>query len=107
MDKLKQVILVRRDLNLSRGKLASQVAHASVEAVLNSDTELVEEWRKQGMSKIILGVENLYELEKLINRAKSKSIITSVVWDEGLTEIKKGTVTCKLMVPKLIYFRGK
>ena len=43
---MKQVILVRKDLKLSRGKLASQCSHASVEAVLKSDKEKINEWRK-------------------------------------------------------------
>ena len=36
---LKQVILVRQDLKLPKGKLASQCSHASVESVLRSDKD--------------------------------------------------------------------
>ncbi len=39
MTTYKQVILVRQDLKLPKGKLADQAAHASVEAVLKSDSE--------------------------------------------------------------------
>ena len=38
---MKQVIIIRSDLKLPKGKLAAQCAHASVEAVLRSDKELV------------------------------------------------------------------
>ena len=44
----KQVILVRKDLKLPKGKMAAQVSHASVEATLKSDKKVVEQWRKQG-----------------------------------------------------------
>ncbi len=43
----KQVILVRQDLKLPKGKMAAQVAHASVEAVLKSDKKTVESWRDE------------------------------------------------------------
>ena len=50
----KQVILIRTDLRLPRGKACSQVAHASVEAVLRSEDSLVKKWRSAGMAKIVL-----------------------------------------------------
>ena len=58
----KQVILIRQDLKLPKGKLAAQAAHASVEAVLKSDSKLVSTWRKQGMAKIVLKVKDEKEL---------------------------------------------
>ncbi|MBR9703458.1 peptidyl-tRNA hydrolase, partial [Candidatus Woesearchaeota archaeon] len=36
---LKQVILVRADLKLPKGKVGAQTAHAAVEAVLRSEKE--------------------------------------------------------------------
>ena len=53
----KQVILVRQDLKLPKGKMAAQCAHASVEAVFNSDKSKVDAWRDQGQKKIVLKVE--------------------------------------------------
>ena len=60
---MKQAILVRQDLKLPKGKLASQCAHASVEAVLRSDKDKVSKWRKEGMAKIVLKVKDLKELQ--------------------------------------------
>ena len=49
----KQVILVRDDLNLPKGKLAAQVSHASVDATLKSDKKIVDLWKREGGKKIV------------------------------------------------------
>ena len=38
---MKQVILVRTDLKMSKGKISVQCSHASVEAVLKSDKQII------------------------------------------------------------------
>ena len=58
----KQVILVRQDLKLSKGKLAAQASHASVESVLKSHKDDTTKWRKQGMKKSVLKVKDEKEL---------------------------------------------
>ncbi len=70
MSELKQVILVIGELKLEKGKLAAQSAHASVEAVLTSDPEMVEEWRSQGMKKTVLKVKDKKELFEYKDKAK-------------------------------------
>ena len=40
----KQVILVRDDLKLPKGKLAVQSAHASLDAAMKTDKKLMEKW---------------------------------------------------------------
>ncbi len=91
---LKQVILVRQDLKLPKGKLAAQAAHASVEAVLKSDTSLVKSWRKTGMAKIVLKVKDEKELIKFFQLAKDENITASLITDAGRTVIAPGTKTC-------------
>ena len=58
--RLKQTILVRADLKLPKGKLGAQTAHASVEATLRSDKDVVKEWRGEGMAKIVLIADTHY-----------------------------------------------
>jgi len=59
---IKQVVVVRKDLKMSKGKVAAQVSHASVDCMLKSHKDMVDEWRSQGMKKVVLKVENLDQL---------------------------------------------
>lgn len=95
----KQVILVRQDLKLPKGKMAAQAAHASVEAVLKSDDEIIRDWRNEGMKKIVLKVENEKELIKFFQTAKDKGIIASLITDAGKTVVAPGTKTCVAIGP--------
>ncbi len=90
----KQVILVRQDLKLPKGKLAAQAAHASVEAVLRSDEEMVKRWRMEGMAKIVIKVKDEKELVKYFQQAKDEDIVASLITDAGKTVIAPGTKTC-------------
>jgi PTH2 family peptidyl-tRNA hydrolase len=91
---MKQVILVRDDLKLPKGKLASQCSHAAVEAVLNSSKAKVEAWREEGMKKVILKVKDLAELRKYQQLAKAEKLVASLITDAGRTVVEPGTVTC-------------
>lgn len=94
MTNYKQVILVREDLKLSKGKMAAQVAHASVEALLNSHKDYIEEWRGQGMKKSILKVQDEKELIEYKKKADKKGLVAAIIRDAGHTEIPQGTITC-------------
>lgn len=91
---LKQVILVRDDLKLSKGKLAAQVAHAAVECTLKSPRAKVDKWCNQGMKKVVLKVKDEEELHKYVQLANNFGLITSLITDAGMTQIPKGTTTC-------------
>ena len=95
----KQAILICQDLNLPKGKMAAQAAHASVEAVLRAKKELVKSWRAEGMGKIVLKVKDEKELYKYIQQAKDEGIITSIITDAGHTVVEPGTVTCGAIGP--------
>jgi len=94
MSKLKQVILVRQDLKLPKGKLSAQAAHASVEAVLRSNVDVIKKWRSEGMAKIILKVKDEKELIKYFQLAKDEKLAVSLITDAGRTVIAPGTKTC-------------
>jgi PTH2 family peptidyl-tRNA hydrolase len=96
---LKQVILVRTDLKLPKGKMAAQVAHASVDAVLKSKASLIRNWRSEGMKKIVLKVDDLTELYKFEKVAKELDFVTALITDAGLTTVPAGTTTCLAIGP--------
>ncbi|MFH1506582.1 MAG: peptidyl-tRNA hydrolase Pth2 [archaeon] len=97
----KQVILVRNDLKLPPGKLAAQVAHASVAAVGKSKRITVGLWNMHGAKKVVLKAANLEELEKYEKQAKRAKLVTSLISDAGKTVLKPGTTTCLAIGPFL------
>ncbi len=94
MPSYKQVIVVRSDLKLSKGKLAAQVAHASLEAYKKADKRDVEEWESVGTKKIVLKVSDEKELMEIYQKLKDAKLKPSLIKDAGLTEIPSGTITC-------------
>ena len=90
----KQVILVRQDLKLAKGKTAVQCAHASVECVLKTDRRVVDRWRKEGGKKVVLRVSNKAELIRFKRLADHARLKNSLITDAGKTAVAPGTVTC-------------
>lgn len=96
----KQVIVIRTDLNMSKGKLCAQAAHSSLEAalkVIKKDklfkSNIFETWRKQGMKKVVLKVNSKDLLFKYKDQAERNGISTVAIKDAGMTEIPPGTFT--------------
>jgi peptidyl-tRNA hydrolase, PTH2 family len=96
---MKQALLIRHDLKLPKGKMAVQCAHASVDAVLKADEKLVKKWRKEGMAKIVLKVNDEKELIKLFQAAKDEGVVASLITDAGKTVVAPGTKTAVAIGP--------
>ncbi len=90
----KQVIVVRKDLKLDKGKLAVQVAHASLDAYRKSSPVLQEAWVSEGSKKVVCRAEGLKELLDLQKKARSLGLPCSLIRDAGRTQLKPGTITC-------------
>ena len=90
----KQVILVREDLKLPKGKMAAQSSHASVDATLKSDRKIVELWKKDGGKKIVLKVKDEKELLHYKQMAEDSGLKTALITDAGYTVVEPGTITC-------------
>ena len=94
---MKQAIVVRSDLKMGKGKVAAQVAHASLasaEAAREKKSSWYDGWKEEGQAKIVLKVESEAELRELFRRARSAGLTASLVQDKGLTQVEPGTVTC-------------
>ena len=89
---LKQVIVVRKDLKLGKGKLAVQVAHAAIMAAGKS--KFKEKWEKEGQKKVAVWCQNLEELLLIYKKVIDSGIAAALVADAGLTQLKAGTKTC-------------
>lgn len=96
---LKQVILVRQDLKLPKGKMGAQTAHAAVEAALKADKDVLKAWRSSGSKKVILKVRDKEELLRFLQHAKDNKIPSALITDAGRTVIAPGTMTCLAIGP--------
>ena len=94
---MKQVIVIRKDLNMRKGKMVAQGAHASLNAILatakDKDGELsiplsteLKSWMEGKYTKITVGVNSEEELRSIYEKAKEKGLLCSFVTDLGLTE---------------------
>lgn len=90
----KQVIVVRMDLKLPKGKLAAQVAHAAVECYRKSSRDIAQAWCSEGQKKVVLKAADDSELQQILQKANNRGLITAPITDAGKTVIAPGTRTC-------------
>jgi len=99
---MKQAILIRKDLKMGKGKIATQCAHASLNAAfktLKKKKKKFNSWKAGGMKKVVLKVDNLKELKRYLSKAKRERLVTTIISDAGLTQIKRGSVTAGAIGP--------
>jgi PTH2 family peptidyl-tRNA hydrolase len=93
----KQVIVLRKDLNMRKGKMVAQGAHASLRAVLNQARrvgdslvialdERSEPWLCGRFKKICVSVDSEQALLQVFKRAQAAGLICALIKDAGLTE---------------------
>lgn len=107
MDKVKQTIIMRKDLNLSKGRLVTQGAHASIAFLTDlikeyndeplSLTEAQKEWVYGTFYKICLSVNSEKELIDIGYQAVILGL--SVKYIEETTGFDKPTFTCLAIGP--------
>jgi len=111
-DKVKQVIVMRKDLNMSKGKMVTQGAHASIAFLTNkmkdnlSNPEALwwvnlsqaeKEWVYGTFFKVCVGVNDEKELLDIGYNAVAKGL--SVKYIEETGGFDKPTLTCLAIGP--------
>lgn len=110
---VKQVIVMRTDLNMRKGKMVAQGAHASMAAVLptlqrfsvEKYFELLPEqpltqWLEGQFTKVCLQIDSEAELLALYEKANAKSMHCALITDSGKTEFNGvPTNTCIAIGP--------
>lgn len=116
MSELKQIIILRKDLNMRKGKMVAQGAHASMAVIVNlletrviysepngSDFDglseygffisqdnpgfnLLKQWLEGKFTKICVSVDSEQELRDIFNKAQAAGLLCSLIQDAGLTE---------------------
>jgi len=89
----KQVILIRKDLNMSTGKIAAQSCHASLSSYKKADKLNIKKWDLSGQKKVVLEINSENEILKIYDKVKGAKIPNFLVKDAGLTELEPGTIT--------------
>ena len=117
---IKQIIIVRKDLNMRKGKIAAQASHASMKVFFErmtrlhfSGKDLYEtsftpemmtwlDWEegKTGFTKICVSVDSEEELFELKRKADEAGLPNAIILDNGLTEFGGvKTYTCLAIGP--------
>jgi peptidyl-tRNA hydrolase, PTH2 family len=98
----KQVIVIRKDLNMRKGKMCAQASQASMKVFFDrmsshiaSDgrrvtemilPDLMYDWVNGIFTKIVVSVNSETELLEIYNQAKQRKIPCCLIRDSGLTE---------------------
>lgn len=104
---VKQLIIIRKDLGMNKGKLAAQASHASMGALLKAFTKVstgldengidkfvlvyptenkvVDEWLNGSFAKVALAVQSDEELKDCLELAKEHNLLYSYIVDNGTT----------------------
>jgi len=112
MSDIKQVIVVRRDLKMRKGKIGAQCAHAAMKFLIDNDESKQSDqlfvklsiqeatWVRDLFTKIVVGVDSEDELQDLIFKAKLANIEVHPIIDSGITEFHNvATLTCAAFGP--------
>lgn len=99
---MKMACVVNQGLKMGKGKIAAQVGHASVKAVLNLgkiNPIALEAYLSKGQKKICLKVPDSEHLTNLQDECKKRGIPCSAIHDAGHTQIPAGSFTVLAIGP--------
>ena len=71
---MKQVMVVRRDLKMGKGKIAAQCCPGSIGSYKRTDSKLIKKWESDGYAKVVCKVDSLEELLDLKKEADKNNV---------------------------------
>lgn len=98
---LRQIIVIRTDLQMTKGKMIAQGAHASLAAVLeHQEDPRVATWLAGAFAKICVRVDSEEHLLRIVDKARLAGLITREITDNGRTQFHgTPTLTCAAIGP--------
>jgi PTH2 family peptidyl-tRNA hydrolase len=96
---MKQAIVARTDLGMGQGKLAAQVAHASLSAYEDAEERTRSAWKGGGQKKVVLQADGEQALFEFAEAASAEGLPNAVVRDAGHTQLDPGSVTALAVGP--------
>ncbi|PIA18522.1 peptidyl-tRNA hydrolase, partial [Coemansia reversa NRRL 1564] len=92
----KIVLVVRTDLRMTGGKVASQCSHATLECyrkALKYAPEILQLWERLGQAKVTLKCKGENEMMQLEKAANEMGLVCHAFRDDGRTQIASGSLT--------------
>ncbi|EFJ38213.1 hypothetical protein SELMODRAFT_73999, partial [Selaginella moellendorffii] len=102
-----QVLVVRMDLKMGGGKIASQCAHAAVgiySDLMQSNRSLLSKWESCGQPKIVVSCKHEPEMNDLKAKAERAGLPTFTIADAGRTQVAAGSKTVLVIGPGFTHF---
>ena len=99
---LKMVFIVNHGLKMGKGKIAAQVGHGAVQAVMNAGKKKpakLEAWLATGQKKICVKGDDAEHLTRLERHAEQLGLLTASIRDAGHTQIPSGSYTVLAIGP--------
>lgn len=97
---MKQVLVIRKDLNMRKGKMVAQGSHACLKASMSIlGSRKLADWIEDGQTKICVSVDSLEELLMIHENAKLANLPRAIVLDAGKTEFNQPTYTAVAIGP--------
>src|SRR5580692_8733474 len=94
----KQVIVMRKDLGMRKGKMIAQGAHASLRALLLDAP--MHAWLTARFTKVCVSVDSEAALDAVVENAKAAGVRCALIVDSGATEFHGvATKTCCAVGP--------
>ena len=96
---MKQVIIINNPLALTRGKLANQVAKASLSGLFSGNVDHTNKWLASGMSNAIFRAPDERTLIRLVSKADALHIPAELIRDTNQSDEVSGDITCLRLGP--------